>query len=272
MYKIIAVTKNQKVFHEYLSRNTAQKASVIKRIKPAKQWVNQQLMNNNTNSPNKLLLAWVEDPSIANDIPPIDVLNELVDKDADMNTTDLWGTPALNIAAYKGNLEMMRRLIRAGADVDARNKKNGFTALLEAVHFLDTEVAKFLIEYGAEVNAQNNHGSTALHGAAANGIIELVNFLIVKGAEVNTQNNLGSTALHGAARYGKTDVVKLLLCNRADVTVKNNNGQTALQLAARYGKTEVVKLLLCNGADQNTTVNNQPIFDWAIRNKHLDIA
>ena len=72
--------------------------------------------------------------------------------------------------------------------------------------------------------------------------------LIDAGADINAKDEAGSTALMVASEYGRTEIVKLLIAAGADVNAKNELGWTALMWASRHGHTETVKLLIDAGA------------------------
>ena len=63
----------------------------------------------------------------------------------------------------------------------------------------DLEIVKYLLENGADINAKDNYGTTALMKASSNGQLEIVQFLIENGADINIKNNEGKTALDVAA-------------------------------------------------------------------------
>lgn len=102
---------------------------------------------------------------------------------------------------------------------------------------------KKLISDGADVNAKNEYGNTALIYAACCGHNDCLSALIVAGADVNAKNDDGNTALTLAAGNGHKDCVAALIAAGADVNAKNNNGWTALILAAWNGHKGCVKLL-----------------------------
>jgi ankyrin repeat protein len=140
----------------------------------------------------------------------------------------------------------------------------GFTPLLQAIGTQsgDFEIASFLIEAGADVNAQAKDGMTPLHRAAQTGAIELMSLLISKRADVNAvlHNPVGfadlDTPLHVAVSYlsvsdeeTRIKMIELLLKSGANVNAKNHFNETPLCEAAFLSGPNVVKELLAKGAD-----------------------
>ena len=115
-----------------------------------------------------------------------------------------------------------------------------------------TEVQNALND-GADVNAKNTFGSTALMMASYCGYTngnytEVVKLLLDKGADVNIKGKEGLTALMEASSGGYAEVVKLLLAKGADINVKNSKGETALVIAKDKGQKEIVGILERTGA------------------------
>ena len=104
------------------------------------------------------------------------------------------------------------------------------------------EIARLLIESGANVNATNNFNTTPLHLAAdkSDGIAEL---LISKGADVKAKGTMGSTALHGAASSGNKIIANLLIENGADVNAKVQGFETPLDSAEELAGDETPEVL-----------------------------
>jgi uncharacterized protein len=123
------------------------------------------------------------------------------------------------------------------------------TAFGKAANQGDAASLKSYIEKGADVNAREYNGGTALWWAAWNGQAGVVNLLLAKGADINAQDNLGRTPLRMAAGSGHTQVVKLLLDKGADVNVRDISNSTALLIAVCNNQVEIVKLLLDNCID-----------------------
>jgi hypothetical protein len=135
-------------------------------------------------------------------------------------------------AAGDGELERVKTLIAAGADVNAKESNFGKTALMIASDEGHVEVVKALLAARADVNAKDSNrrgGYTALMIASINGKVEVVRLLLAAGADVNAKDNFGSTALMAASTDGQVEVVKALLAVGADVNAKDDRGYTALK-------------------------------------------
>lgn len=114
-----------------------------------------------------------------------------------------------------------------------------------------------LIVKGADVNAEDRQGRTALGGASANGHPKVVQALLAKGADVNMQNDIGVTALMLASIGGRFEVVKILLGGGADVNAKTNKGSTALSVASASGHSQIVQLLKRAGAREHDEIDTR---------------
>jgi ankyrin repeat protein len=130
-----------------------------------------------------------------------------------------------------GHSEIVKSLTEEKADVNAQNQ-HGHTALILAAQSGHVEIVKSLIEAKADVNAQNEDGDTSLILAAWHGHGKIFKSLIEAKADVNTQNRYGDTALTLAARNGHEEITKLLVEAKVDVNAQNQYGNTALTLAA----------------------------------------
>lgn len=84
---------------------------------------------------------------------------------------------------------------------------------------------EYLIERGADVNAQDKGGLIPLHNASSYGHVDIAAFLIKSGALVNATDRWAFTPLHEAAQKGRTQLCTLLLAHGADPTMKNQVGE-----------------------------------------------
>jgi ankyrin repeat protein len=199
------------------------------------------------------------------------------------NARDSGGATALMHAALLGGPDVMRLLLDAGADPNAKNRRNA-TALLWAVtdagavrllleHGADpniksiegrtplylastepagVDIVKLFLDKGADPNGKDLTGRTPLMAASTAGNTEAMRLLIAKGAKVNASMGSGSTAIINAAASRNLSAVQFLIDQGADVNSRTKRGATALDIAASWGSVEIVKLLLAKGARADT--------------------
>jgi ankyrin repeat protein len=143
----------------------------------------------------------------------------------------------LDEAVLRGDIETVRMLTTAGADVDARGVA-GATPLDDAALKGQTEIARILLDHGARVDARNAWGATPLQDAALGGHTPVAKLLIDRGADVNArESESGSTPLYSAAAMGHTDMAELLLEHGADPAIANKEGRNAARAAKDNGFT-----------------------------------
>ncbi len=213
-------------------------------------------------------------------------------------------TIRLLAAASRGDVKKVEEVFESGAFISAKNKATGMNALMYACKNGHIEVARFLIEKGAKLDATDKNGRTALMYAASSGKvnitkllietksdivsaedseknstlmyavdsknIEMVRFIISKGANINRGNNYDNTPLNKSIYLKKPDIAKLLIENGADVNGLKNENPKCLPLitAASLNDIEMVKLLVNNGADINkkNSEGDTPLHYAASRN------
>lgn len=172
----------------------------------------------------------------------------------------------------RGNtLEVVRVLLNAGADIEAQDD-DGCTALMYAAAGKEKiDIMKALLDAGADVEVEDECGYTALLTAIDENNVEGVRILIAAGADVNKRTELGYRALSFAAPLNDVDAVRILLDAGADINAKDYGGQTALILAACHNDNhEVIELLLNAGADVNVKDSRgKTAFDYAKENADL---
>lgn len=158
------------------------------------------------------------------------------------------GSPAIVEAARQKNKDSVRALIKGGANVNAP-QSDGATALHWASHWDDLEMAELLLAAGANAKAANELGATPLWLASLNGSAPMVDRLLKAGADANAPLKTGETPLMTAARSGRTEAVKLLVAGGANVNATESlRGQSALMWASAQKHPEVVKTLVEVGA------------------------
>lgn len=162
------------------------------------------------------------------------------------------------------------KLLRSGADVNA-GQVDGTTALHWAAYHEDAEIVSLLVRAGANVNAVNRYGVPPLAQACTNGNAAIVKLLLEAGADANATMKGGESALMLAARSGDVESVRALLARGAKHDAPERLGQTALMWAAAEGHTAVVRALMDAGADMKATLDSGfQAFHFAVRGGHLE--
>lgn len=159
------------------------------------------------------------------------VVEMLLDRGANIHALAATGAPVLRGATELGTAQMVKLLLKRGADP---NKPISHGETLQCLIGLALERSKIDV-----AEALLNHGATFdpnafwfLHEAAANGRLKVVLWLLDHGADINRCNDRGDSALLAAARSGHDDVVASLIARGADVRVHNSQGDAALHAAA----------------------------------------
>jgi ankyrin repeat protein len=158
---------------------------------------------------------------------------------------------ALLRASCDGDLQKVQELLGRGANANAADI-DGQTALHCAARWGHTQITELLLRNRATVDARATYGLTPLHLAVREYRPETVSALLQGGASVDAIDAFGCTPLHDAAGRGFPVVVAQLLQANANVNVVDSGGTTPLHRAARLGRTPTVNLLLKAGADRST--------------------
>ncbi|KAJ8672624.1 hypothetical protein QAD02_003883 [Eretmocerus hayati] len=158
-------------------------------------------------------------------------------------------------AVCREDVELIKFLANAGASVDRINS-DGDTPLLIALKYnfepdVSLNLAKCLIELGADVNIKDKKGLTCLHWSAMldSNAVEATRMLLEAGAQVNCISNDGSTPLARAASSNDRDLIKLMIDAGADVNFTKTLDNSALMCAVVGSHSDAVELLLQSGAD-----------------------
>ena len=161
----------------------------------------------------------------------ISEVKRLVEEEAvDMYSDRKPNITVLEIASRAGQKEMILYFIGKGMDINRRSS-GGYTALH---HVKDIPTAKVLLDNGADINIQDNHGWTPLMNSISKDKIKLAKFLIDKGADPNIpETDSGSTPLFLSIGKGKIELARLLFEKGANPYFEDRHGVTSLTLAKR---------------------------------------
>ena len=112
-------------------------------------------------------------------------------------------------AAFLGEKDVLEYLAEKGADINAKDDE-GRTALMESVNGYKAEIIQYLVEHGADVNAADNRGCTSLMRAAYIGYPELVKYLLDHGADKEHADVEGNKAIHYVRKECLADLKEIL--------------------------------------------------------------
>ena len=153
-------------------------------------------------------------------------------------------------AAREGDLDAVRALVSADAELVRATDGSDRTPLHLASLYGRLEVAAFLIDSGADIDAREEDGETPLHSAAWRSRLDMGRMLIERGSNLEIRNNWGRTPLLIVAREtGSAEMASLLIEAGAKVNLRDEGGESPLDLAAWRGFRDLVNLLLDAGAE-----------------------
>ena len=128
---------------------------------------------------------------------------------------------------------MVKLLVEKGADVNLRSSWER-DALYYAIREKNEEMARYLVDNGAEVNRKTKGGKildTPLCASVCAGMTEFAKFLVDKGADINDVNIAGNSALMCAINYDRMELIEFFIGKNCDLDIKNNRGLNVFDLA-----------------------------------------
>ncbi|MBF0366416.1 MAG: ankyrin repeat domain-containing protein [Oligoflexia bacterium] len=161
--------------------------------------------------------------------------------DFNPNATNTNGQSLLMLAAYKGNEELVQKLLPLKADVNATDNR-GFTAIMYAAVKGHLNILRHLLKYRARVEAKNKEGLTALALATIADQAEVMKLLFSKGAKINVvyddKNLLVIAAIHGCV-----NAMKALIKMGMNPFLKDFTGRSAFEHAIEHKQTKILGFL-----------------------------
>ena len=182
----------------------------------------------------------------------VNVIEWLVGCGADPKTKDKNGKSALHHAAFLGQLESVKFLVRAcGAKPMELKDRTGRTALQQAAYAGNLEIVKFLVEEcECDPNAKSNDSYTPLYEAAQRGQLDLLKYLLRVNADPRVKTDMQNSLLHAAAASGNLECVETLLRVFPEaLSSKNLEKETPFHVAVSSGSLDIAKLFHRQGKE-----------------------
>lgn len=174
------------------------------------------------------------------------------------------------------DIERLRLYLENGGDPNIRDEeafsKTGYfcesmgstygnTPLIVACDIRNEKAVRLLVENGADVDAQDNTGTSSLHMLCTHlsHPVTIATLLIENGADIEIRDQMGYTPFLFACSYGNIEMIKVLVDSGADIYATNMNGDTCLHCC---DDVDIIKYLLEKGANPNTQNNdgNTPVY------------
>ncbi|RDW72765.1 uncharacterized protein DSM5745_07937 [Aspergillus mulundensis] len=185
----------------------------------------------------------------------MDILKLLVERGANVNAANSRLGSPLEFACSLGRVQMVRYLLRHGAEIDPKAKGRYGDVLQAAAISRWGVIVRFLLNRGADIHKKGGKHGSALMASVLSCNLFTVELLLKQGADVNARGGVYGYPLQAAAAKGSesSPMILLLLRYGADINAKGGKYGTALQAACVSGDYDLVQLLLERGADVNVT-------------------
>jgi ankyrin repeat protein len=168
----------------------------------------------------------------------------LLNHGAKVDAVDKNGETPLHLVSGHGHLvgetsvHVAKLLLEYGGDVNAQTKSLQWTPLLAAAHYGNLHIAQLLLDNGAKIDAMDSDGNTPLHHVSVyqfseKACVSIAQLLLKCGGDVNTQIKEQGTPLHVASFHGKLTIAQLLLKHGAKVDTVDNAGETPLHYVSQ---------------------------------------
>ncbi|MEM8895147.1 MAG: ankyrin repeat domain-containing protein, partial [Bacteroidota bacterium] len=206
-----------------------------------------------------------------------ELYNYFIDKGVNVDQVDDEGNNALINAASRKSQELIALLAENTTDINVKNKE-GLSAFTRALKYNDLEIAKYLVDRGADTDISDRKGyDLGYHLVDAfrgdmESFKEKMDYLVSLGYDPLSVQKDGSTLLHAAVNKEHMELVKEVAEMGIDINAKDESGQTVLHYAAMQADDlELLRLLVEAGADKDiTTEFDESAYDLALTNEQLN--
>ena len=178
------------------------------------------------------------------------MMQDLLEHDADssvLNKRSTKGFSAIDFAVCRNHFDMLRAMLKHGADVNLPGGMHGDTPLFMATNENNTEMIEILLAHGANPLLEDDYGDIAMRTVAWNENIQAVEMILDAGGDINHQNAKRVSMLHVCAKWNLMAMAEYLLGRGASIDIKAKSGRTASDVADVYGNVEMSNLIKAEG-------------------------
>ncbi|XP_028414774.1 serine/threonine-protein kinase TNNI3K-like [Dendronephthya gigantea] len=178
----------------------------------------------------------------------LDIVKYLVKQGANVNSKDSNGRTVLHFSVDGYLRDTVKCSAKNGTERNGKNS-DGLAVLYITVDKGVPVIVNYLVEHGAIVNCKDTDEMTHLYVVAAEGVQDIVEYVVKQGANVNGKDSHVETLPCTPVVDNNSDIVKFLVEHGADINQKNSDGHTVLKFAVASGGLNVVEYLVEQGAD-----------------------
>ncbi|MCT4635238.1 MAG: ankyrin repeat domain-containing protein [Rickettsiales bacterium] len=173
----------------------------------------------------------------------------------------------LHTAVFENKTEIVESILESRVDVRLNANPSFYAAVMKEY----SQLIKMFLDYGIEIN-QIHSGATALYWAVQEGFFEVAKILLNAGADTEIKAKNGNTPLIASTQNHNFNMVKLLVEAGANLENSNNLGATPLFIAAHFGYNDILQLFLDNGANKNVHLGVVSVFQNSLEQGHGETA
>lgn len=193
--------------------------------------------------------------ALLNNIFNLEDIENAYNENIDLNKKDDKGVTLLHKCALKAYVESAKWLLDKNVDIEAQDI-NGETALFYAMNSNNSEIVKFLLENGANINHKNKDLRLAVQEAVINGK-RTSTILLNNTKDLNNKDKYGNNLIFDALANGNVDLIeKIAKHEKIDINCINKNKETILNKKSVLDNVELASLLLQNGANPTILDSN----------------
>ena len=177
-------------------------------------------------------------------------------------------------AAKNGDFQTVKTILDKDPSKLNVTDEEKYTSLHWACIRAHWDIARYLINKGADLNVVGGDGGTPINWAVHHDSVEIIKLMVNKGAKLNIRNQWGMTELHTAIWRGNINVVEYLLDQGSDPAIKTNEGWTAMHYAYRSGHDNVIGMLKKRGVSmsENDNMGRTPQYLYFKKPKPIEMS